>query len=302
MRNAFINALTQEARRNPDLWLLTGDIGFSVLEGFANEFPERFINVGVAEQNMIGVAAGLALSGKKVFTYTIGNFAFMRCLEQIRNDVCYHNLDVKVVALGGGYAYGAMGYTHHVVEDIAMMRVLPNITVYAPGDPVEAALVASAMSACSGPGYVRLGRGGEKVVHAPDFASDVHKAISLQQGSDAVVFTSAGTLDIAAQAVDTLRKDGKEVGLVSLPTLVPLDVEAIKRLAISTRQFVTIEEHGLGGLGSLLLEACNEYGIATPIQRVFVRQPLLAQAGDRAWQRRQHQITSEAITCALQTR
>src|SRR5271168_5076025 len=111
MRTAFIRSLIAEAKRDPTIWLLTGDIGFSVLEKFAAAFPERFLNVGVAEQNMIGIAAGLAQSGKRVFTYTIGNFSFMRCLEQIRNDVCYHKANVKIVAVGGGFAYGNMGYT-----------------------------------------------------------------------------------------------------------------------------------------------------------------------------------------------
>jgi len=298
MRNAFINALCEEARRNPDLWLLSGDIGFSVLEVFAKEFPKRFINVGVAEQNMIGVAAGLALSGKKVFTYTIGNFSFMRCLEQIRNDVCYHNLDVNVIALGGGYAYGAMGYTHHVIEDIAMMRVLPNITLYAPGDPIEASLAARAMCTRSGPGYVRLGRGGEPVVHMQIPGGDFHKAIVLGEGKEATIISSAGTLDIAKQAAQQLAEAGTPVGLISMPTLVPFDVQALAHVAKNTKRFITVEEHGRGGLGTLVLEYCNQQGITIPARRIFVEQPLSAKSGDRNWYRRLHGITVEAIIAA----
>lgn len=140
MRTAFVEALCAAAEDNQRIWLLTGDLGYTVLEKFASRFPDRFVNAGVAEQNMTGVAAGLALTGKIVFTYSIANFPTLRCLEHIRNDVCYHAADVKIVAVGGGLAYGQQGYTHHAVEDLAVMRALPNMTVLAPGDPVEARL------------------------------------------------------------------------------------------------------------------------------------------------------------------
>jgi len=299
MRNAFIQTLCEEARRDPSLWLLSGDIGFSVLEGFAKEFPERFINVGVAEQNMIGVAAGLALSGKTVFTYTIGNFAFMRCLEQIRNDVCYHNLNVKIIALGGGYAYGAMGYTHHVIEDIAMMRVLPNITVHAPGDPIEAAFCARALCQEHGPGYVRLGRGGEPKIHNAMPSVPFGKPIIMSEGRDATIITSAGTLDVAVQAAKELIGSGLSIGLISMPTLLPFDHAILLHISNTTKKIITIEEHGLGGLGTLLLESCNEQMIATPVQRIFVKNALSKESGDKAWYRNLHGITAEAIIEAV---
>src|SRR5438874_9377638 len=137
MRTAFVDTLCELAERDDRIWLLCGDLGYSILERFADRFPERYVNVGVAEQNMTGVAAGLALCGKVVFTYSIANFPVMRCLEQIRNDVCYHDANVKVVAVGGGFAYGALGMTHHATEDLAVLRALPRMTVVAPGDPVE---------------------------------------------------------------------------------------------------------------------------------------------------------------------
>src|SRR5262249_13809462 len=140
MRAAFIKTLYELAERDERVWLLTGDLGFTVLEDFARRFPERYLNVGVAEQNMTGVAAGLARCGKVVFTYSIANFPTLRCLEQIRNDVCYHEANVKVVSVGGGFAYGAAGYTHHGVEDLGALRLLPGMTVVAPGDPVETRL------------------------------------------------------------------------------------------------------------------------------------------------------------------
>ncbi|HVY62009.1 MAG TPA: transketolase, partial [Planctomycetota bacterium] len=181
MRNAFIAALLAEAERDPRVWLLNGDLGYSVLEPFARRFPERYLNVGVAEQNMTGIAAGLALSGKVVFTYSIANFPTMRCLEQIRNDCCYHRADVKVVAVGGGLAYSAQGYTHHGVEDLAIMRALPNMTVIAPADPTEARWAAGAVVATPGPCYVRLARGGEPVVNPAGAALEVGKAAVLRE-------------------------------------------------------------------------------------------------------------------------
>ena len=140
MRTAFIEALCEEAVLDDRIWLLTGDLGYSVLECFAESFPDRYVNVGVSEQNMAGLAAGLAFCGKIVFIYSIGNFPVMRCLEQIRNDTCYHNLNVNIVAVGGGLAYGAAGYTHHAIEDLGVIRTLPNMTIIAPGDPIETKL------------------------------------------------------------------------------------------------------------------------------------------------------------------
>ncbi|RLA96545.1 MAG: transketolase, partial [Deltaproteobacteria bacterium] len=139
MRTAFIETLYELAEKDDRIWLLTADLGYSVLERFADRFPERFLNVGIAEQNMVGIATGLALSGNIVFIYSIANFPTLRCVEQIRNDVCYHNTDVKIVALGGGFTYGTLGVTHHATEDLAIMRSLPNMRVVAPGDPVETA-------------------------------------------------------------------------------------------------------------------------------------------------------------------
>lgn len=165
MRTAFINQLMEEARKDRSIFLLTGDLGFSVLEPFAKEFPERFVNVGIAEQNMAGIAAGLALDGWNVFTYSIANFPTLRSLEQIRYDICYHDLNVTVVSVGAGYAYGALGASHHATEDIAIMRAIPNMVVASPGDPIEARLITSELAKRKGPSYLRLGKAGEPIVH-----------------------------------------------------------------------------------------------------------------------------------------
>ena len=167
MRTAFIQTLFELAEKDERINLIVGDLGYSVVEQFAERFPERYLNVGVAEQNMTGVAAGMALCGKVVFTYSIANFPTLRCLEQIRNDVCYHNVSVKIVSVGGGLAYGSLGMSHHGSEDIAILRSLPNMVVVAPGDPIEARLATEAIASHSGPCYLRLGKAGELSVHRP---------------------------------------------------------------------------------------------------------------------------------------
>src|SRR5262249_3580196 len=165
MRTAFIEALFELAKQDQRIVLITGDLGFSVIEPFMQTLPKQFVNAGVAEQNMTGVAAGMALSGKIVFTYSIGNFPTLRCLEHVRNDVCYHNANVKVVCVGGGFAYGSMGVTHHATEDLAVMRAMPGMVVVAPGDPVETRAATRAITAHPGPCYLRLGKAGEPNVH-----------------------------------------------------------------------------------------------------------------------------------------
>ena len=171
MRTAFIEELTAQARLNPAIFLVVGDLGYSVIEPFAAEFPDRFLNAGVAEQNMAGLAAGLASEGFHVFTYSIANFPTLRCLEQIRNDICYHNLPVTSVAVGAGLAYGNLGYSHHAVQDIAIFRTLPNLRLLSPADPGEARGAVQWLSANPCPSYLRLGKAGEKHLSPPTRSS-----------------------------------------------------------------------------------------------------------------------------------
>jgi len=257
MRQAFIETLCLLAAIDNNIWLLTGDLGFSVLEPFARQFPERYVNVGVAEQNMTGIAAGLALSGKTVLTYSIANFPLMRCLEQIRNDICYHNLNVKLVSVGGGLAYGTAGYSHHALEDLAVMRVMPNMTVVAPGDPLETRLATRAILKEPGPCYLRLGKSHEPVVHPgePDFS--IGKPIILRSGNDLVFISTGGILENVVKAAAFLENQGYSIGVISMPTISPFDSDVILGLLNSTGRIVTVEEHGLGGLGSAVAEVLS---------------------------------------------
>ncbi|GAB3439047.1 transketolase family protein [Insolitispirillum peregrinum] len=253
MRNAFIDSLCELAREREDIVLLCGDLGYSVLERFAEAFPDRYFNVGIAEQNMAGMAAGLAMAGKTVVTYSIANFAVVRCLEQIRNDICYHNGSVIVVSVGTGVAYGSQGYTHHGIEDMAFTRVLPNMTVVSPGDPAETRWAMRHLVERGGPSNLRLGRGGEPMVHAGgQLQAPFGDAIVMQAPGSQVTFLSTGAiLPEVMNAAQALKAQGIDVGVLSMPVVAPLDVAAIEQAARTSSLLISAEEHlaeaGFGG-------------------------------------------------------
>lgn len=244
MRTAFIQTLVEEAKRDASLWLVAGDLGYSVLEIFANAFPGRFINAGVAEQNMTGMAAGLALSGKNVFAYSIANFATLRCLEQIRNDVCYHKANVTIVGVGGGFSYGTQGYTHHAVEDIAATRALPNMTVLCPGDPLEARWATRALARHKGPAYLRLGKAGEPVLHAKPLEDlSIGRALRLRDGDAVTLISTGNMLGAALETGQLLAKQGISAGIVSMPSVKPLDTAFLNAEAARMKLICVLEEH-----------------------------------------------------------
>jgi transketolase len=258
VRTTFIKTLIDVAAENDRLWLVAGDLGYSVLEAFSEKYPKRYLNAGVAEQNMTGIAAGLALSGKTAFTYSIANFPVFRCLEQVRNDICYHNLNVKIVAVGGGLAYGSAGYSHHAVEDLAVMRALPNMVVFAPADPVEADLVTRAAVAHDGPCYIRLGKAGEPVLHSTVPAFAIGRGIVVRGDGDAALISTGGMLGTVLKAADALQAKGIATRVISMPTVQPIDRRLIQELGGAVRAIMTVEEHGLGGLGSAVAEVLAE--------------------------------------------
>lgn len=299
MRTAFIEALCEVAERDERVVLVCGDLGYSVLEVFAERFPDRFLNAGVAEQNMTGVAAGLAMTGKTVVTYSIANFPVMRCLEQIRNDVCYHDLDVKIVAVGGGYAYGAQGYTHHGVEDLAVTRVLPGMTVMAPGDPVEARLAVRALLARHGPAYLRLGKAGEKVVHRSEPAFAIGRAIPMSEGTDLTLVSTGGVLPMSVEAVRVLAEQGVRARLLSMPCIEPLDEPAVLAAAEETGLIVTVEEHGPGGLTSAVAEVLAFRASAAPLVPIRLPRRAMHHAGDQEQLRAAHGLSVEGIVSSV---
>lgn len=303
MRTAFIQTLVELARGDERIFLLVGDLGRSVVEPFAQEFPDRFINIGVAEQNMTGIATGLALCGKIVCTYAIANFPTLRCLEQIRNDVCYHNANVKIVITGGGLAYGALGMTHHATEDLAIMRALPNMTVVAPGDFAEAVLATRAIIERPGPCYLRLTQPDGPVT--PQVASNfqIGKAIMVREGSDVTLIATGGMLYTTVQAAEQLLEQGIQVRVLSMHTLKPLDTEAVLAAAQETGAIITVEEHSIiGGLGSAVAEVLADAG-NSPIafKRIGIEDLFCSEVGNYEYLRRAHSLSIEGVVKAAQS-
>jgi transketolase len=268
MRDTFISTLLPIAKRDSRIVMMTGDLGFGVLDEFRAACPDQLLNVGVAEQNLAGVGAGLALTGHIVFTYSIGNFPTLRCLEQIRNDVCYHAANVKIVTVGGGMAYGSLGYTHFAVEDLAIMRSLPGMTVVAPGDPHEVELLVPQIVERPGPVYLRLGRAGERTIHDPTVDVKLGSPTMLAEGDDVLLLTTGGMLPVAKQAADELTKVGVAAGIASVHTLSPFPTKEVVNLARRYPLVVTCEEHTVsGGLGGAVAEALAENAVHCVFRR-----------------------------------
>jgi len=255
MRTAFIDQLIKEARVNEKIFLLVGDLGYNVVEPFAKEFPDRFQNVGIAEQNMAGLAAGLAMTGYNVYFYSIGNFPTLRCIEQIRNDIAYHHANVKVVAVGGGYAYGDLGATHHATEALGMMRTIPNMVVCSPSDPIEARALTTLSSTYDGPMYIQLGKAGEKIIHNHDHNLNVGDIIpfKVENRREAVLVTGS----IASVIVTSPETENKDI--YTLPFIKPINKEHISNIADLYEVITIIEEHQKsGGIGSAIIEQIND--------------------------------------------
>ena len=260
MRTNFINQLIEEARRNEKIFLLVGDLGYHVIEPFAEEFPDRFLNVGIAEQNMAGIAAGLAMTGYNVYFYSIGNFPTIRCLEQIRNDIAYHQANVKVVSVRAGYAYGSLGATHQATEEIGALRVLPNMVVATPGDPLEARAITKISASYDGPMYIRLGKAGEKTVHSEDSIDlkigDICSVIT-REGNQTAVFACGNILDAALHQIN---EENLNYDLYSVPFVKPINKEQLINI-VKTHPagLITIEEHQKScGMGSAIVEILND--------------------------------------------
>lgn len=291
MRSEFNKTLVESARKNKRIFMILADIGYGEIEPFAKEFPDRFFNAGVAEQNMTGIACGVAMEGNIAITYSIANFPTIRCLEQIRNDVCYHNANVKIVIIGGGLAYGSLGVSHHSTEDIAIMRALPNMVVIAPSDLTEARAAVKAMLEYKGPVYYRCGYKKEPDIHQGKIDFKIGRAIRVRDGRD-VTLIYTGTIGYnVLQSAELLKKQGIHCRVISMHTVKPIDKEAILKAAKETGAIITIEEHNItGGLGSaaaeVLSEGCKSHvkfkRLALPdvnVSKVGSQQWLLAQYG-----------------------
>ena len=297
MRKAFINTLIELAEKDKNIYLLTGDLGFSVLEKFIEKFPKRFFNCGVAEQNMMGVAAGLALSGKKPYVYSIIPFVTMRCFEQIRNDICYQNLDVKIIGVGSGLAYGPLGASHHAIEDVAILRALPNMTILSPADPVETKEVVLKTYQTKTPTYLRLNKSGEKILYNFNHDIEISKPSILRKGKNGLIIATGILVSLGLETVEKLKEKGYNFKLISLHTLKPIEREILLRELAEIKLIYTLEEHNIiGGLGSAVAEILMESGWQGSFKRIGIPDQYSPEVGKTEYLRKFFGLVSEKIT------
>lgn len=296
MRNTFINTIFKIAQKDKRVMLLAADIGYSVLEEFIEKLPKQYLNTGIAEQNTTGVAAGMAIEGRIPLIYSIIPFVTMRNFEQIRNDICYQNLNVKIIGIGAGFSYGPYAHTHHALEDIGILRNLPNLVIVAPGDPLEAEEAASAILKHKGPVYVRLGKKGEPNIHKkkPTFA--IGKGIIIEEGYDLTLIATSNMLQRASEVVNELKKIKITTRLISMHTIKPLDKELVLDCAKKTKVLFTLEEHSvIGGLGSAVAEIIAESERKVKFRRFAVPDRFTKAIGYQDFMREQNDLSKEQL-------
>ena len=297
MRDSFVTTLIELAKQNKSIELLTGDLGFGVLKPFWEQCPDQFTDVGIAEQNMTAMAAGMALEGKTVFTYSIGNFPTLRCLEQIRNDCAYHHANVKIVCVGGGFVYGSLGMSHQATEDLAVLRALPNVIVMAPGDAMEAEACTRALAMTPGTAYLRLGRGGEKRIRDEIKSFQIGRAVPVYSGERIALLSTGAIFDEVQLAYELLKKAGFDPAVYTFPTVKPIDRELIERISRDFELIVTVEEHTVvGGFGSAVAEVMAEVsGKTARLLRIGVEDQYCVRVGDQKYLREQYGLDGQTI-------
>lgn len=299
MRNAFADELTNLGHDDERIVMLSGDIGNRLFDKFKDAHPNRFYNCGVAEANMTGMAAGLAMNGLRAVTYTITPFVTTRCLEQIRTDVCYHDVPVTIVAVGAGLAYAGLGPTHHACEDIAFLRALPNMKVVCPGDANEVRAALRASMKQDKPVYIRMGKKGERVIHDGVPANfEIGKALTVRDGSDVCLLSTGNMLPEAMDTADALAEKGISAAVVSFHTVKPLDEAFLADAFGKYRKVVTLEEHSMiGGFGSAVAEWAVDNGAdTTRMIRVAAPDAFFKKAGHQEYAREQLGLDAAAIT------
>lgn len=297
MRNTFINKITEMAQENKNIMVVTADLGYSVLEEFRDLYPLRYFNVGISEQAMASIAGGMALEGNVVITYSIGNFSTLRCIEQIRNDICYHNANVKIVSVGGGFSYGQLGMSHHATEDIAMMRTIPGMKVLVPSDPEEATAAAEYVINTEGPCYIRLAKNREpKLYDKTDYK--LNKMYHLISGSGKIALISCGPLlKNVISAANKLKSENIFVDIYSSPCINPLDISSLNEISESYDFILTVEEHSItGGLGGAVAEiVCGYQERKAVLHRMGLQNCFTSIVGDHDYLCEQYGISADKI-------
>lgn len=300
MRTTFINTLTQMAREDKRIMCVIGDTGFSVFEEFEREFGERFVNVGIAEQNFVSFGAGLAAMGMKPYLYNVVSFMTLRAAEQIMLDVCYQENPVVLIGVGGGFAYATAGPTHHALQDIAIMSVMPNMTVVCPGDPVEMKAVMLESLHYNKPLYIRIGRSVDPVVHVNPVAFKIGKAIKMNEGSDGTIFVTGVMLSEAVKLQKILLNQGIALALYSMPTVKPIDSGTVLECAKNGKPIFTIEEHSIiGGLGDTVARVLLDNQCYVPLKKFGIVDQFAPVTGTREYLDDLFGISAEKMAVAI---
>jgi transketolase len=301
MRDSMMKALFELANVNKDVILITGDLGFGVFEDFAKQFPNQFINIGIAEQNMIGVASGLALEGKIIFVYSIGNFPTLRCLEQIRNDACYHSLNINILSMGAGFSYGALGMSHHATEDIAIMRALPETTVISPSTADEVYFATIDLASRKGVGYLRLDKSKVKNVKTGRENFKIGLGNILRDGTDYTIIVCGGIAEEALLAAKDLQDKNISCKVISMHTIKPIDSLLIEKCVKETKGIITIEEgNTTGGLGSAVLEACSEVHVFPKKMKMLgIRDEYISVVGSQEYLRDSIGLSKKSLVSSI---
>lgn len=269
MRTAYLDALYELARKDKNVFAMISDNGAIVYDQYRKDFPDQYINSGIAEASMVAMAAGMASRGKIPFAYTIGAFLAYRALEFIRNDVCLQNQNVKIVGTGAGCVYSALGPTHHTTEDLGILRGMPNLTVFSPASPMEVKKVVNAAYEINGPVYIRLGTNREPEVYEREYDFKVGKGVELRSGTDVTLVSTGSIVYDVLQIANQLEKEGLSARVVNIHTIKPFDREIIIKAGKETKMIVTVEEHNInGGLGSAVAEVIAEENLDVEFKRI----------------------------------
>lgn len=298
MRTTFVEVLLKNARKDKTINLVTGDLGFGVLKPLIEELPEQFVNAGIAEQNMMSMAGGMAYMGLRPIVYSIGNFPTLRCYEQIRNDVCYYNADVKIVCIGGGFTYGALGMSHHATEDIALMRAMPNMHVFAPSDRLEAQVIIDKMFELKSPAYLRLERDSAENLHADKtkFILGAPAEMKLHKETNSAIF-SYGTIAKTAKLVGEHLK----IDSYSVPCLKPIDEEKFVKTLKKYEKIYSLEEHNIiGGLSSIISDLIARYNLNVKFVPFAINDILCSAVGSQDYLRKVNGLDFDSLVSKIE--
>src|SRR3990167_5489343 len=296
MRSGIIKTIHELMREDESIYFLTGDLGYNVLEEMQAEFPKRVINMGVAEQNMMGVASGLALSGKKVYVYSIIPFVTMRCYEQVRNDICYNNADVTILGAGSGLSYGILSATHFALEDIAILRALPNMTIFSPADEVEAVLGIKELYRQKGPAYVRIGKKEEPKIYERPYNLKIGKGNIITEGEDITIFATGTIMSEALGAAKLLKEKNIKASIIDIHTIKPLDKDLIISESHFKKHIFVVEEHGIiGGLGSAIAESTSSEHEFPPLTLIGTEDKFIKEIGTQEYLRSKTGLSADKI-------